>query len=74
MGQKIRVRTNHYRLENIPDIRIYQYAIEIHIDGFPAERKIPIKLAREILDYAEVQHHLGAATNTFVYDGPSHKG
>jgi hypothetical protein len=60
-------------LEHIPDTEIYQYAIEIVIDGFPGERKIPVKVAREIVDSTQIQNLLGAATDTFVYDGPSHE-
>jgi hypothetical protein len=56
-------------LSDIPDITIYQYAIELVIDGFPVERKIPRKLGKEILKAVQIQHFLGAGKDTFVFDG-----
>lgn len=71
VGQRFRLLANHFRLGDIPDITIYQYAIEMVIDGFPVEKKIPAKFSREILSADPVQHMLGAAKNTFVFDGLS---
>ena len=70
-GQKCRLLANHYRLDNIPDVVIYQYAIDLAIDGFPLDRKIPAKIARDIFSSTQVQRMLGAAKDTFVFDGTS---
>jgi hypothetical protein len=71
LGQTIRLLTNHYRLSEIPNITIFQYAVELVIDGFPVDRKIPFKLARAIISSKEVGDCLGSAKTTFVYDGSS---
>jgi hypothetical protein len=68
-GPTCRLYANHYRLGTIPDITIYQYSVEISIDGFPIERKIPPRIAREIVSSHEVQEKLGPARSTFVFDG-----
>ena len=70
-GQRCHLLANHYRLESIPDVVIYQYAIDLTIDGFPLDRKIPAKVARDILTSVQIQHMLGAAKDTFVFDGTS---
>jgi hypothetical protein len=70
-GEKCKLLTNHYRLENIPDITIYQYAIDLTIDGFPVEKKIFAKTSREILSSVEVQSLLGSAKETIIFDGVS---
>jgi hypothetical protein len=69
MGKPMTLLTNHYKIDNIPDISIYQYSIDIIADGLPADRKLPIKVCRDIMQSGEVQHLLGAGTDTFVYDG-----
>jgi len=56
-------------LDNIPDHTIYQYAIDLAIDGLPPNRKIPKKVGRDIVSSGQVQHMLGAARDTFVFDG-----
>jgi hypothetical protein len=61
--------TNHYEINKIPDISIYQYAIGIIADGLPADRRLPIKVCRDIMQSAQVQQLLEPGQNTFVYDG-----
>ena len=71
-GAKCRLLTNHYRLDNVPDIVIYQYAIDMLIEGLPIDKRIPPKVAREILKSVEVQSMLKDAKDTFVFDGTPH--
>jgi len=68
-GKKCRLISNHYRLSDIPDTKIYQYAIDIVIEGAPARLRIPTKLARELMSAVQVQLLLKAGKDTFVYDG-----
>jgi hypothetical protein len=71
-GQGCRLLTNHYRLSKIPEVVIYQYAIEIIIENLAAGRKISARIAREIATSDEVQERLGAGKDSFVFDGPPH--
>ena len=71
IGKKCRLMSNHFRLSDIPDTKIYQYAIDIIIEGVPVGMRIPTKLARELMSSVQVQLLLKAAKDTFVYDGIS---
>lgn len=56
-------------MTDIPALKVYQYAVEIHIEGFPEERRIPMKTARAIASTPDLLGHLGTAQKTFIYDG-----
>jgi hypothetical protein len=71
VGKKCRLISNHYRLSDIPDTKIYQYAIDMVIEGAPAGLRIPAKLARELMSAVQVQLLLKTGKDTFVYDGIS---
>jgi hypothetical protein len=58
-------------LNDIPDIKIYQYAIDIvlKVNDVATTQKLPIKALREIFAAEDVQKKLGSASQTFIFDG-----
>jgi hypothetical protein len=58
-------------LSDIPDIKIYQYAIEIvRKNGDVVDtKKLPVKAVREIFAKKDVVANLGSAPETFIFDG-----
>jgi len=66
LGQKVDIFTNHYRISNIPNMKIYQYALVIPSkDGDVA----PKGMATAIWESKEVKAALGRYYSNLIFNG-----